>query len=106
MVTSIPLSNTRAAASGSAQMLNSAAGVTLPSAIAPPIRTIRSSSGRRLGVARQKSATFVSGPTGISVTGSSEARIRSARKSTACSATGPRDGSGSSGPSSPLSPWT
>ena len=30
------------AASGSAQMLNSAAGVTLPSAIAPPISTIRS----------------------------------------------------------------
>ena len=32
----------RCAASGSAQMLNSAAGVMLPSAIAPPISTIRS----------------------------------------------------------------
>jgi hypothetical protein len=30
------------AASGSAQMLNSAAGVMFPSAIAPPISTIRS----------------------------------------------------------------
>jgi len=36
MVTSIPLVKTRCAASGSAQTLNSAAGVTLPSAIAPP----------------------------------------------------------------------
>jgi hypothetical protein len=42
IVSSIPLAKTRAAASGSAQMLNSAAGVTLPSAIAPPISTIRS----------------------------------------------------------------
>ena len=47
IVTSSPLSKTRAAASGSAQMLNSAAGVTLPSPIAPPISTIRS--GRASG---------------------------------------------------------
>ena len=41
MVTSRPLANTAAAASGSHQMLNSAAGVKFPSAIAPPMRTIR-----------------------------------------------------------------
>ena len=49
------------AASGSAQMLNSAAGVMLPSAIAPPMSTIR----RRLAMPRASaSATFVSGPVG------------------------------------------
>jgi hypothetical protein len=41
IVRSIPLVKTRCAASGSAQMLNSAAGVTFPSAIAPPMRTMR-----------------------------------------------------------------
>ena len=41
IVTSSPEWNTRCAASGSAQMLNSAAGVMFPSAIAPPMRTIR-----------------------------------------------------------------
>ena len=73
IVTSMPLAKTRAAASGSHQMLNSAAGVTLPSAIAPPIRTMRS--GRASGWRASSSATFVSGPTGISVTGRSELRI-------------------------------
>ena len=66
IVTSSPLAKTRCAASGSAQMLNSAAGVTLPSPIAPPIRTIRSRPRRR-GGARAGSATFVSGPVGTSV---------------------------------------
>ena len=40
---------------------------------------------RPRGSAARRSATFVSGPTGTSVTGRSEPRIRSARKSTACS---------------------
>ena len=44
IVTSSPEWNTRCAASGSAQMLNSAAGVMFPSAIAPPISTMRSRS--------------------------------------------------------------
>ena len=62
---SIPLAKTRCAASGSAQMLNSAAGVRLPSPIEPPIRTIRS--GRASGCSASSSATFVSGPVGTSV---------------------------------------
>jgi hypothetical protein len=41
MVTSRPLENTTCAASGSHQMLNSAAGVKLPSAIEPPMSTMR-----------------------------------------------------------------
>ena len=49
---------------------------------------------------------FVSGPVGTSVIGSSEARIVSAMKSTACCATGSVVGAGSAGPSMPLSPWT
>ena len=47
-------------------MLNSAAGVTLPSAIAPPMSTMRS--GRASGCKASNSATFVSGPIGTSVT--------------------------------------
>ncbi len=43
-------------------MLNSAAGVMFPSAIAPPIRTIRAGRMPRSSA----SATFVSGPTGTS----------------------------------------
>ena len=73
IVTSIPLSNTRRAASGSAQMLNSAAGVRLPSPIEPPISTIRS--GRASGCSASRSATFVSGPVGTSVSAPSRARI-------------------------------
>ena len=103
MVRSIPLANTRAAASGSAQMLNSAAGVTLPSAIAPPMSTIRSSRSATSGWRASSSPTFVSGPVGTRTTPGS---IRSARKSTACCSTGCVCGSGRSGPSMPLSPWT
>ena len=49
---------------------------------------------------------FVSGPVGTSVIGSSEARIVSAMKSTACRGSGSVVGAGSDGPSIPLSPWT
>ncbi len=102
-MTGIPLANTAAAASGSTKALNSAAGVTFPSAIAPPIQTIRSSRSRTSGCRSSMSATFVSGAVGTSTTPGS---IRSARKSAACWSTGCADGSGSSGPSRPLSPWT
>ena len=81
MVRSMPLVNTRAAASGSAQMLNSAAGVTLPSAIVPPISTIRSSRSATSGWRARSRPIFVSGPVGTSTTPGS---MRSARKSTAC----------------------
>ena len=50
MVTSSPLSKTRAAASGSIQMLNSADGVWFPSWIAPPMSTTRSIFCCRLGM--------------------------------------------------------
>ena len=83
IVVSMPLAKTRFAASGSAQMLNSAAGVRLPSPIEPPIRTIRS--GRASGCRASSSAMFVSGPVGTSVRRPSRARISRARKSTACS---------------------
>ncbi len=76
MVTSSPDENTRWAASGSAQMLNSAAGVMLPSAIAPPIRTIRAGSMPRSSAR----ATLVSGPTGTSTV---SGVMCSTRKSTA-----------------------
>src|SRR4051812_1137676 len=106
MVTSIPLANTRAAASGSSQMLNSAAGVTLPSAIAPPISTMRSITPTTSGCRASSSAMFVSGPVGTTVIGADAARSRSARKSTAWVPTGAPTGAGRSGPSSPLSPCT
>ena len=62
IVTSIPEWKTCCAASGSTQMLNSAAGVMFPSPMAPPISTIRAGRMPRSSA----SATFVSGPTGTS----------------------------------------
>ena len=88
------------AASGSAQMLNSAAGVRFPSPIEPPISTIRS--GRASGASASSSATFVSGPVGderdAAVAGADllgeERRPRARRPAR-------RRGGGRSGPSSP-----
>ena len=48
--------------------LNSAAGVMLPSAIAPPIQTMRSRRSRTSGCRSSISATFVSGAVGTSTT--------------------------------------
>ena len=67
-------------------MLNSAAGVRLPSPTEPPISTIRS--GRASGASASSSATFVSGPVGTSVSAPSRSRISLARNCTACSSTG------------------
>ena len=55
----MPASNTMAAASGSAQMLNSAEAVVLPSPSEPPISEIAAIRSRRPGAARSSSATFV-----------------------------------------------
>ena len=74
MVVSRPAWKTACAASGSAQMLNSAAGVMFPSAIAPPIRTMRSMFAPP--VRSSSRATFVSGPVGTSVTGVGARRDR------------------------------
>ena len=99
IVTSRPEWKTRCAASGSAQTLNSAAGVMFPSAIAPPMRTIRAGRMPR----STASATFVNGPTATSTV----CGVRcSTRKSTACWSTGSEARCGRSGPSRPLSPWT
>ena len=67
--------NTRCAASGSAQTLNSALGVTLPRPIAPPISTIRSIRAVSSGWVASSSAMFVSGPIGISVSGRSRSLL-------------------------------
>ena len=82
-------------------MLNSAAGVTLPSAIAPPIRTI--DSGRASGCCASRSATFVSGPVGDE--DGARRRVRRAGRRRA-RRPGSRVGGGRSGPSSPVSPCT
>ncbi len=101
---SIPLAKTRRAASGSPQMLNSAAGVRFPSPTAPPMSTIRS--GRASGASASSSAMFVSGPVGTSVTAPCRSRIVCARNQTACCSSGRPCAGGNSGPSRPLSPCT
>ena len=72
IVMGIPLWKTIAAASGSCQTLNSAAGVALPAEAEPPIKTILFSFFALSGKARKKSAMFVSGASGTSVTGSGD----------------------------------
>ena len=99
----IPLAKTAAAASGSTKALNSAAGVTFPSPIAPPIQTMRSMRSCTSGCRSSRRATFVSGAVGTRTTLGS---ISSARKSAAGPPTGRDDGSCSSGPSRPVSPCT
>ena len=54
-------------------MLNSAAGVTLPRPVEPPISTISRIRSCRSGRAESSCATLVSGPVGTSVTGSGAA---------------------------------
>ena len=67
MVTVQPAPNTIAAASGSAAMLNSAAGVTLPRPAEPPMITKSLTCVTSSGSCRTASAILVSGPTAISV---------------------------------------
>ena len=78
-----PLLKTIAAASGSCQTLNSAAGVAFPDDAEPPIKTMRSSFAAVSGYERRKSAIFVSGARGTSVTGPSAPSTRSRSSSTA-----------------------
>ena len=105
MVRGRPQSNTIAAASGSAHMLNSAAGILLPTPIAPPINEIALILGKIPGSRRIAVAIFVSGPVGTIVMSPSEFMSRSMSRSTPCCATGSISGSGTSGPSIPDSPW-
>ncbi|KMS79586.1 nucleoside hydrolase, partial [Streptomyces regensis] len=61
------------AASGSLQMLNSAAAVVLPWPSAPPMITMRAIFSAAAGWAASSAAMLVNGPMGAMVTGSSEA---------------------------------
>ena len=85
-------------------MLNSAAGVTLPSPIAPPMVTISRTLARIAGFLTIASATLVRGPRVASVMGSVAAVSVSTRKSTAWAASAGRLGSGRSAPSIPVGP--
>ena len=67
MVTVHPARNTTAAASGSAQMLYSAAGVTLPRPADPPMITNSRTQSASRGSRRTASAMLVSGPVATSV---------------------------------------
>ena len=88
-------------------MLNSASGVVFPSPIVPPISTICSIRSTRSWCRRSSSATFVSGPVGISVTGRGCSASSRAISSTACtSSSGTLSPDGISVPSSADSPWT
>ena len=78
-----PLLKTIAAASGSCQTLNSAAGVAFPDDAEPPIKTMRSSFAAVSGYERKKSAILVSGASGTRVTGSEDSSIKSRKSSTA-----------------------
>ena len=101
-----PESNARAALSGSNQMLNSAAGVTLPVPSEPPIIATRPSAPGSSGRSAASSAMFVSGPTGASSTGSSLRSRISASRSTACIGTTAALDSGTGAPPSPSVPCT
>src|ERR671935_1714783 len=87
-------------------MLNSADGVTLPSAIAPPINTMRATRFLRRGAWRNAIAMLESGPVGTSVTSRSETVTRSTIRSTAWRGSSATAGTGSGGPSRPVVPWT
>ena len=97
---------TISAASGSTKMLNSAEGVQFPRPIAPPMMTIRAILLCSSGWLFSSSATLVCGPVATRVTGSALSRSTFAISSTAVQLCGVKPGSGSAGPSSPLSPCT
>ena len=105
MTSGTPEEKQMRAASGSASMLNSAAGVTFPFPTDPPMRTIRPMREEMSGASRSAMARLVMGPVVTTVTGSSEPRRCSIRNSTACFCSGSFVHSGKTGPSSPVSPW-
>ena len=83
MVTRHPALNVMAAASGSAQMLNSAAGVTFPRPAEPPMMTKSRTQPASRGSRRTASAMLVSGPVATRVISPGAALICSMMKSTA-----------------------
>ena len=98
----MPLVKTTCAASGSHQMLNSAAGVTLPKVSEPPMSAICLMRCGSVGSLKSAEATFVSGPIGTRCRSSTSCE-RSMMKSTVLSSTA-TVGEGRLGPSSPDSP--
>ena len=78
-----PASKTLAAASGSAQMLNSADGVMFPTSWPPPMMISCGTHSANFGSWATAAAMFVSGPIGISVIGSVAVRYVSISHSTA-----------------------
>ena len=105
---SMPDLNTISAASGSTKILNSAAGVMLPtSKYAPPISTICAIRSAISGACCKAVPILVSGPRGQSVIDLAGAWRRvSTMKSTACCDCSGICGSGKTAPSKPLSPCT
>ena len=95
-----------AAASGSAQMLNSAAGVTLPREAEPPMITKSRTQVASRGSRRSASPMLVSGPVATSVISPGAAAMVSMMKSIACPLSAVRRGAGSTAPPSPDSPCT
>ncbi len=96
IVSGTPLAKTISAASGSTKALNSAYGRVLPRPVEPPIQTISLTAP---GVRSSSAAMLVSGPVATTVAGPCAAISSSAPRSSRAMA-----GSGSSAPSSPLSP--
>ena len=103
MVGSAPESKTRAAASGSAKTLNSAAAVELPGPVPPPIRERPAMRRGHDGSRSMARAMLVSGPRATTHTSSAAA---SRRKVTASPLAGVRSCSKGPAPPRPVSPWT
>ena len=72
----------------------------------PPIREMRAIFFLRSGRVRSKAATLVRGPVGTMVTGSSLSSMTFSMRAGALRPQGSKSGSGSTGPSRPLLPWT
>ena len=103
MVMSAPHANTRAAASGSAKMLNSATAVALPTPALPPMREMPAMRRGHCGSRSMASAKLVSGPTAMIHTSGAAA---SSRNPTASSLAGVRSCGVRSTPAKPSSPCT
>ncbi len=104
--TGTPERSTTSRASGSAKVLNSAVGVWLPRSVEPPMKTISLMCCVSCGSSDRSRPIFVIGPVTTTVTGSGESTRQRLSSSLAVSSTGATVGSGRTGPSSPLTPWT
>ena len=101
-----PEEKTIAAASGSAQMLNSAAWFMLPRDAEPPMITKSLTQVASRGSRRSASPILVSGPVATSVISPGAAPMVSMMKSIACPSRALLAGGGSTAPPSPESPCT